>query len=163
MESISFNEALLSVIYLLGEEVKSRKKLHKIVYLLRQRDRDLVDVEYTFGLYGPYSPELDYHLWELVDNGKVEIEETDGGWMIIKAISNVNLSSKMMKYKEYIEKLNTFEPWELEIITTVYYFNPEATDEEATEIVRLLKPGKFAEGEVRRVWKKYKNIFEDIN
>lgn len=157
MNNIQLN-LLVDIFKILGGKIESRKKIHKIIYILcRNIDKNIFT--YTFGLYGPYSLDLDSLLYTLIQKGIIKTSRTEKGvttYSIYKIPSTTKIISKEQEL--IIKKLGSMHPWELEIISTILYFNPNANEDEAINIVNNVKPGKFSNNQIKTVWNTYKTI-----
>lgn len=153
---------ILDIFTLLGGKIESRKKLHKIIYILTSNGLH-ISLNYTFGLYGPYSSELDSLLYTLVEDGIIKTERRDDGITVYHLTIPRRLAKTLDKpYTKLVQALANFAPWELEIISTILYFNPEADERECIDIVNNVKPEKFSPEAIRNAWNNYLKIIKSI-
>ena len=153
---------LLDIFSILGGKIESRKKIHKIIYILISNGLT-IDVNYTFGLYGPYSAELDSLLYALIEDGIIKTERRDDGITVY----HLTIPRRLVKtlnesHIKLVQALANFAPWELEIISTILYFNPDADDTECIEIVDNVKPEKFSPEAIRNTWNNYLKIIKTL-
>ncbi len=154
-------DILLEVFSILGGRIDSRKKIHKIIHILKVNGFN-VPVNYTFGLYGPYSYELDAMLYMLLEDGIITKEQRPEGITIYSLSKKVDVKALQGKYAKLVEELGSFAPWELEIISTVIYFNPSADINDCVSIVNSVKPNKFSEEDIKKTWLKYIELTSQI-
>lgn len=158
----NIKQLILDIFTLLGGKIESRKKLHKIIYILISNGLP-VSLKYTFGLYGPYSSELDSTLYMLIENGIIKTENRADGIITYKLTKPKSLVTKLDEsYVKLVRALANFTPWQLEIISTILYFNSNADTEECMEIVCSVKPDKFSAEVIRNTWSTYLKIIKTI-
>lgn len=109
-------------------EIRTRKKLQKIVYLLQRKGAPF-DENFSLHHYGPYSPELQIEVDQLDEADLIDQEfKADsyffrltgkGETFIEKEISHV---IGVHELKDLIRNLNALEPHILEMMATIVYF-----------------------------------------
>lgn len=119
-------EKLLALLGNTGEKkIDSKKKLHKLVYLLQEYDEDF-DQDFKFHYYGVFSPSLASDL-DIADfEGRVHISESEDQFGYIIELDegeypDLNLISD--KAKELIEVFEFEEPQLLEVLSTIVYLD----------------------------------------
>lgn len=155
-------DLLLDIFSILNGKIETRKKIHKIIYILMANGAPNL-FNYTFGLYGPYSSDLDALLYTLIENGTIKREETNEG-ITIYSVEKLNLKPKILgkKHAKLVKLLGSMAPWELEIISTILYLDPNADDKECIEIVNNVKPEKFSPQTIKATWVAYKKIINEL-
>ncbi len=121
---------ILKIIDTVGE-LKSRKKIQKIVYLLQQKGLPFNE-NFSLHHYGPYSPELQIEIDRLTDGGLIKQESIDDSYVFqIEEKGTSFLRDKELliqqltinKVPDLIEDLNSIEPsYILEMMATIVYF-----------------------------------------
>jgi len=122
---------LLSLLEVAGE-IKTRKKIQKIIYLLKQKKAPFTE-DFTLHHYGPYSSELQIELDQLEDSELIQPTSS-----LDAEVYKFNLSEEAKKLLEnnrtavnklqvnnfntLIKELNKFEPSLLESMATIVYF-----------------------------------------
>jgi uncharacterized protein YwgA len=155
--------------------VDGRKKLQKMIYIAEVLGYPLEEY-FTLHLYGPYSQELaadvqrmkemdiviesemgNHYLITLTEDGERFLEHFQEN---IKEDIGVEKFNKM---KNFFKKLSSYEPWKLEIISTLLYFYQIGyTDfDYLQQKVRTAKP-KFSPDEVSNMMKEVRTFIEEF-
>ena len=126
-------------------EIKGRKKLQKIVYLLEHKGMD-APYRYSYHRYGPYSAQLQEEIEFLVQhdfieevtkNGTYEYKITDEGERFRKQIGQKNVSIN----NELLAKLNEESSQFLEMLSTYIFLLDSGYEQNAARIKAAeLKP-----------------------
>jgi len=125
-ERIEKLSALLSAASPEGK-IESKKKLHKLVYLLQQAGEDF-DEDFIFYHFGVFSPTLAGDLEFAKNAGQIRIEEPQGNdWGYVIKLSDklpgkprISLSDSA---KKLVQHLADREPQLLETLSTIVYLN----------------------------------------
>ncbi|MBD3383026.1 MAG: hypothetical protein GF404_12630 [candidate division Zixibacteria bacterium] len=107
------------------EGIKSRKKFHKLVYLLQETGEDF-DQNYIFHNYGVFSPTLASDLDNAVERDvlSVSIEEKDfKEYIYTKGTEKICGESIEIEKMDLIKKLIFEEPRFLEVLSTIVYLD----------------------------------------
>lgn len=155
--------------------VDGRKKLQKMIHIAEVLGYPLEEY-FTLHLYGPYSQELaadvqrmkemnivieremdNYYIIKLTEDGEKFLEHFQEN---IKEDIGVEKFNKM---KNLFRKLSFFEPWKLEIISTLFYFYQIGyTDfDHLQQKVRKAKP-KFSPAQISDMLKEVRTFIEEF-
>ncbi|QGP92722.1 hypothetical protein MGLY_21110 [Neomoorella glycerini] len=140
---------LLTLIKLAGK-IHGRKRLQKLVYILQSLGYAFPE-EFSYYLYGPYSPELQFEVKAMVDKGLIQ-ENRDGDIYSYSLTENGEevlnlLNSQQQPYswenlpealvKEVVEQDSQF----LELVSTIMYLqNMGYENTEVIDKAKALKP-----------------------
>ena len=118
VERIDKLRALLQEV---GGEIVGRKKFHKIVYLMQKKNEDFSQ-DFKYHHFGVWSPTLSEDVSLAKYHKIVSENETDSGF-IINLTDPTPLETKYgtVKNIEFLLKLNSLEPRELEVLSTIVY------------------------------------------
>ena len=114
--------------------VDGRKKLQKMIHIAEALGYPLEEY-FTLHLYGPYSQELAADVQRMKERDIVTEREMDNYYTIKltkngkeflkrfqKNVKEDLGTEKFNKMKNLFRKLSFYEPWKLEIISTLFYF-----------------------------------------
>ncbi len=110
-------EAIISIVSKIGSPCK--KTLQKIVFLIEAKGVDL-GCDYGIHFYGPYSADLDFTVYELSDEGKLNVEYTRMEHKISVTDGTVS-SYDNETVNSVIDEFATETASELELIATALY------------------------------------------
>jgi len=126
-------------------KIESKKKLHKLVYLLQQAGEDF-DEDFIFYHFGVFSPTLASDLEFAKNAGQIRIEEPQGDdWGYVIKLSDKSLGMPRISLsdnaKDLVQHLADREPQLLETLSTIVYLNQNYYRGSALEQkLRQLKP-----------------------
>ncbi|KYK32444.1 MAG: hypothetical protein HXS48_14105 [Theionarchaea archaeon] len=153
--------------------VEGRKKLQKMIYIAKVLGYPLRE-DYTLYLYGPYSEELAGELQrmkelDLLDERKLDssysIKITKNGKDLLNYFqTNIEKEmgiEKLNKMRTLFKELGYFDPWQLEILATLFYFYQIGYSDfnELQRIVRKVKP-KFSPKQISTMTEKVRMFIE---
>ncbi len=152
---------ILALLNTVGK-VKTRKKLQKVVFFLK-----IVNVPFSekFSLhhFGPYSPELQLEIDQLGDAGFItsefnEFQNTATGNQYLKEHSEYLAIFSDDKLMRLVKTLNGFEPFKLESMATIVYFeNSYGNDKKMLrKTIKGIKP--HLDGVFDEAWKYLENL-----
>jgi len=127
-------------------DIKGRKKLQKIIFLLENNGMD-APYKYSYHYYGPYSAQLQDEVDFLVEQEFLE-EISQGGTYIYKITDygtkfkkHIEDNYKVSIDKDLLIKLNNENPQFLEILSTYVFLLKSGYDEGSSkEKAKELKP-----------------------
>jgi len=145
-------EDYIPILSLLKEagKIATRKKIQKIVFFLKQIDAPFNE-KFSLHHYGPYSPELQIELDQLEDLGFIKQSYNNNTYEFLldeegeKLLNQYPESSKKVNTELFIKligKLNLLQPYLLESMSTIVYFEKSygQNKESVKEAVCKLKP-----------------------
>jgi uncharacterized protein len=110
-----------------SHKIESKKKLHKLIYLLQQKGEDF-DQDYTFHYYGVFSPSLAGDLDTAKKWALINVEEPEEGQLAytislpkgsqIESISSISENSIII-----LNTLAQKDPQYLEVLSTIVYLD----------------------------------------
>ncbi len=108
-------------------KIESKKKFHKLVYLLQEAGEDF-DEDFTFYCFGVFSRSLANDLEFAQEIGRIVVEEPQGDNRVyvikLKAETSINNSEVLSnEAKQLIRRLASLEPQLLETLSTIVYLN----------------------------------------
>ena len=118
-------DKLYKLVEIVGGRIESRKKLHKLVYLLQEVREDF-DQDFVYLHYGVFSHTLASDLGFSVEHGLLhEVKEMPtGGYVITVASEEGFLSEDIdLGHLEIVSKLSTESPRFLEVLSTIVYLH----------------------------------------
>jgi uncharacterized protein YwgA len=129
-----------------GSGIKSRKKMHKLIYLLQEINEEF-DQDYIFHNYGVFSPTLAEDLDFAVEQDFLiqrEKRRNDYQFYIYalgkNKIDDLNVDNEI-KNKEVLNKLINKKARLLEVLSTIVYLNRNHySNEKLKEKLKYLKP-----------------------
>lgn len=122
-----------------------KKKLQKIVYLLEEKDIGS-GFEYKIHMYGPYSADLDYVIYELKSEYNLKITYGKKGH-ILECINKSEPICDAPEFKRVINFFGKKTPYQLELITTALFaqrYLKKSDDNDIANAVRKIKGSKFS-------------------
>ena len=148
-ESIYFT---LKLIDLVGGKVEGRKRLQKLAYIMKMKKFPL-RYEFFYHHYGPYSPELNLEMSELVSQELVKEKETNAGYeyeLTSKGKNLINLLEEKQLVKNFqageeleqlAKNIKNQEPSLLELTSTILFIHDYGAPlEKAVKEAMELKP-----------------------
>lgn len=153
--------------------VDGRKKLQKMIYIAKVLGYPLRE-DYTLYFYGPYSEELAGELQrmkelDLLDERKLDsfynIKITKNGKDLLNYFqTNIEKEmgiEKLNKMRTLFKELGYYDPWQLEILATLFYFYQIGYSDfnELQRIVRRVKP-KFSSRQISTMTEKVRIFIE---
>jgi len=117
---------LCGLIHLLGGKIKTRKKVHKLIYLLQTEGEDFGQ-SFRFHNYGVFSPPLAYDL-DLAKSQKRVSEQDGRDGFSIELLSTSKPIGQIAdqfsdRIKELAQKMSLKKPQFLEALSTVVYLS----------------------------------------
>lgn len=153
--------------------IDGRKKLQKMIYITKVLGYP-VQEDFTLYLYGPYSEELAGELQRMKELSLLDEHSLDSSY-VIKLTENgkeflnyfqSNIeedvgTEELTRMRALLKELSYYEPWELEIIATLFYFYQIGyTDfKELQEAVKRAKP-KFSSKQINTMMKKVREFID---
>ncbi len=135
-------DKLLILLNIVGE-VKGRKKLQKIIFILQQKGADFQE-NFIFHYYGPFSYDLQFEIDDLVESGLInETGNVNFTYRLNESRSStLDRNDSLYTYESLIQKLNSQSSPLLELVATIYYLkaNGYNDDEKIVKKVKVLKP-----------------------
>lgn len=161
------NHARLVYFFDIAENVKGRKKLQKLIYIL-QKCRVPFKEKFQFHFYGPYSEELTLRVEELCNLHLIQESKEDKGnysrynYSITEEGKSFldQFALDMPDFLPHIELLQDRSSRFLELVSTMLFFATELEPVEVEEKVNKVKPKqKFTEAEFADAWE----LIEKLN
>ena len=155
--------------------VDGRKKLQKMIHIAEVLGYPFEEY-FTLYLYGPYSQELAADVQRMKEMNIVTENKKDRNYIIKltkdgekflerfqKNIKGDIGGEKFNKMKNLFRELSVYEPWELEILSTLFYFyHIGYTDfDQLQQRVKRVKP-KFSSNEINDMMKKVRTFVEEF-
>ncbi|GMV50925.1 MAG: hypothetical protein AMXMBFR67_24680 [Nitrospira sp.] len=140
---MKINDAILAIVSTSGK-VEGRKRLQKMVHLVKQSGAD-IPVAFRIHHYGPFSEDVANSAEMMVFEGELEEDiEKAGPYDTFQYLySTKRTPSVSSKLREMIMKLNQYSTVELEVASTIAFFQAEGLDhDKAVEQAKVLKPKK---------------------
>lgn len=135
-------EAIISIVSKIGSPCK--KTLQKIVFLIEAKGVDL-GCDYGIHFYGPYSADLDFTVYELSDEGKLNVEYTRMEHKISVTDGTVS-SYDNETVNSVIDEFATETASELELIATALYVYVGSHDTSGIlDGVKKIKGSKYSD------------------
>jgi uncharacterized protein YwgA len=130
----------------LGGSIDSKKKFHKLVYLLQQKGEDF-DQDFIFHYYGVFSPSLARDMEIAKENGWIEISEPDTSHhaSTIRFVGTEQLPDMELagESESLLKELAGQEPRLLEVLSTIVYLHKNYfRGEDLKSRLRELKPDR---------------------
>lgn len=129
-------DKITALLKLADGKIESRKKLHKLIYLLQSQGEDFGQ-GYTYLLYGVYSPTLADDLELAEQLGFLEQQSQPGIGFTIKLKKEIAHSAQM---PDLAKKLLDKTPRFLEALSTIIYVHHFFCDDKLLERCTELKP-----------------------
>jgi uncharacterized protein YwgA len=158
-----------------GGEIDGRKKLQKMVYIAKVLGYPLRE-EYTLYLYGPYSEDLAGELQRMKELNILHEHKLDSSYHIRitqngkeflnyfqSTIENDVGTEKLNKMKTLFKELHCYNPWELEMLATLFYFYQIGHNDfnELQEVVGRVKP-KFSSSQISTMMNNVQALIENF-
>jgi len=156
--------------------IDGRKKLQKMIYIAKVLEYPLRE-DFTLYLYGPYSEELAGELQRMKELDLLDERSLDSSY-IIKLTENGKEfldyfqtdiegdigTEKLNKMKILFKELSRYDPWELEIIATLFYFYQTGYNDfdELQDAVRKAKP-KFSSKQISTMMEKVREFIDKFS
>lgn len=132
------------------KEIKGRKKIHKMIYLLQQMGYEF-DCEYTYCHYGPYSSQLQMILdrmsidellnERILPNNSYQYSITNNGVQLCDMLENEGVVKSFDMPLDTVEMLNSKDASLLELASTIVFVrNARYSPEEEYNKIKELKP-----------------------
>lgn len=141
---MEINEIILAIVSIAGK-IEGRKRLQKIIHLL-QVGGIQIPAEFRIHHYGPFSEEVASTAETMAIEGELDEEiEAVGPYNTYQYLYSAPRESKEVEpeVKELIEKLSEFTTVELEVASTIAFFENEGESrEDAIEQTKFIKPSK---------------------
>jgi len=122
MKNLNSNFQKLITLLKEAKEIKGRTKFQKIVYILKQKGIDF-DEKFKYHFYGPYSPDLQLELEELIDR-KLIVENSSNPFIYKlnnKIKNEIEKDNTISEYANLITFLNKQDYKLLELVSTIYF------------------------------------------
>lgn len=136
--------SIIELLHIAGE-IKGRKKLQKMVYILKSLGANFTE-DFYFHYYGPYSDTLTIKLEELKSMNIIEeIKDESGAFpqYTYRLKAEKDIKDGLERYRDLIGILNSQNARFLELLATVIYFQQEGYQrEEIYEKVKIVKSDK---------------------
>lgn len=123
MNKIDRISKIINLLKIAGNEIETRKKLHKTIYLLQALGEDF-DYDYRFHHFGVFSPSLAYDLDYADDKEILENNEKSDQGYVIKFKNETGLEEHNRFDESIKEKAKIFlgkSPQFLEALSTIIY------------------------------------------
>lgn len=131
-QDVLLKKALVLYVFSLSNEIKGRKKLQKMVYLINSLGWNAFS-DYRLYLYGPYSDGLSYEILNLKEEGMLKEEISDKGYTYkltktgddIYKILEKRISETQIKERtnDILKIIQEYTADKLELISTLVYIN----------------------------------------
>ncbi len=149
---MEINEVILAIVSTVGK-VEGRKRLQKMIHLL-QIGGIQIPTEFHIHHYGPFSEEVASTAESMALDGELDEEiEAVGPYNIYQYLYSAPRASEEVEpeVKELIERLNEFSTVELEVASTIAFFENEGGKrEDAIEQTKFMKPSKTTSRVLRK-------------
>lgn len=124
-------------------EIEGRTKFHKMVYILKNKEVSFNE-KFKYHNYGPYSPDLQLEIDELVDR-KILIETVHKPYKysVNNKLSDDNFTDTELYSKNIlIQYLSDQDSQDLELVSTIYFLrnNMYSNNEAIKDKLEILKP-----------------------